>query len=98
MDALKRLQDWYARQCDEEWEHTYGVTIDTLDNPGWRVKINLKGTALESTPLDTVDVNHGDADWWMCRREGTDFFGVGDPTKLQTILEHFLAWAERAGS
>jgi hypothetical protein len=33
-DLLKRLQDWYVSQCDGGWEHTYGISIDTLDNPG----------------------------------------------------------------
>ena len=41
------LQDWYKNQCNDEWEHDYGITIGTLDNPGWDVKIDLIGTSLE---------------------------------------------------
>ncbi|WP_239135544.1 Imm53 family immunity protein, partial [Actinoplanes derwentensis] len=29
-DALTWLQGWYATQCDGDWEHEYGVSIETL--------------------------------------------------------------------
>ena len=35
------LQNWYDKQCDGDWEHTYGIQIGTMDNPGWSVKISL---------------------------------------------------------
>ncbi len=34
MDLLTWVQRWYLDQCDGEWEHEWGVKIDTLDNPG----------------------------------------------------------------
>lgn len=43
-DSIKLLQNWYASQCDGEWEEQYGVKIDTLDNPGWNVRIGLDET------------------------------------------------------
>lgn len=30
-DDLIWLQSWYLSNCDGEWEHGYGVAIDTLD-------------------------------------------------------------------
>jgi hypothetical protein len=33
IDVLGWLEQWYQQQCDDEWEHHYGVTIETLDNP-----------------------------------------------------------------
>lgn len=33
-DVLERLERWYAAQCNGDWEHTYGVKIGYLDNPG----------------------------------------------------------------
>jgi hypothetical protein len=32
---LNELQVWYGAQCNGSWEHTYGIKIETLDNPGW---------------------------------------------------------------
>ncbi len=40
-DILAWLQDWYRSRCDGTWEHSYGVKIDTLDNPGWLVTVDL---------------------------------------------------------
>jgi hypothetical protein len=34
-DLISWLQRWYTAQCDGGWEHHYGITIGTLDNPGW---------------------------------------------------------------
>lgn len=34
MDSLALLQQWYLQQCNEDWEHSWGVRIATLDNPG----------------------------------------------------------------
>ena len=50
MSTLARLEAWYLRQCNGDWEHLYGVTIETLDNPGWSVTIDLTGTKLERVP------------------------------------------------
>ncbi|RRJ95187.1 hypothetical protein Ga0100231_013590 [Opitutaceae bacterium TAV4] len=42
--ALQRLSEWYASQCDGDWEHSYGFKISTLDNPGVAIEIDLFGT------------------------------------------------------
>ena len=39
---LNRIQDWYKINCDGDWEHSYGYKIETLDNHGWSVIIDLK--------------------------------------------------------
>ena len=65
-DVLSQLQQWYARQCDGDWEHQYGVKVDTLDNPGWRVTIDLAGTDLEGRQFDPIERGLGDdssTDW-----------------------------------
>ena len=46
MNALQRLQDWYSAQCNGDWEHQQGVRIESLDNPGWALDIDLADTAL----------------------------------------------------
>jgi len=36
MDELQQLQEWCISQCNQDWEHTYGVKIDArqaLPNP-----------------------------------------------------------------
>ena len=97
-DLLDRLQTWYATRCDGDWEHHHGVFIDNLDNPGWRVRINLLGTPLENT--DFTEISSGDpegSDWIVCKKDNTDFTGFGDAAKLEVILAAFLDWAGSNG-
>jgi|GEM_PF-3181522 len=51
MNVFTELTNWYQNQCDGDWEHKYGVSIETLDNPGWIVKIvsTLFSTLLVTT-------------------------------------------------
>jgi len=48
MSSLQELQEWYLSQCNEDWEHTYGVSIGTIDNPGWSLEVELSDTSLEN--------------------------------------------------
>ncbi len=101
MTLLHRLQDWYGRQCDGDWEHRRGVTIETCDNPGWWVKVELKGTPLEAKVFEPVSENvdarrfQQGPRWLDCRVLDGVWSGAGDETKLERILEIFLSWAER---
>lgn len=104
MSILTRLQAWYTNQCNGDWEHSYGIHIESCDNPGWWVKVNLLGTALldhkfaeitegldsQGFPLETR--------WLCCRIEGGVWHGAGDETKLEHIIKTFLVWAEAADS
>lgn len=91
---LKWLQKWYEYNCDGSWEHMFGIKIDTLDNPGWLVKIDLEETILENKPFEEIHYDNGDHDWIWCRIKGNVFNGAGDPQKLETILAVFKEWAE----
>lgn len=51
-DVLERLERWYAAQCNGDWEHTYGITIETLDNPGWTFKVELRDTYLSGQTFE----------------------------------------------
>ncbi|AXK64312.1 hypothetical protein CN645_15745 [Burkholderia sp. IDO3] len=33
-DLIAALQRWYASQCNDVWERSYGVEIVNIDNPG----------------------------------------------------------------
>ena len=45
-NLLERLPWWYTSMCNGDWEHTYGVFISNIDNPGWSLKVELKDTYL----------------------------------------------------
>jgi hypothetical protein len=46
MNAIAEIQKWFHLQYDGNWEHHHGITIETCDNPGWLIAINLKDTPL----------------------------------------------------
>lgn len=99
MDLLLWLQKWYSENCDGGWEHFFGVKIDTLDNPGWRVEIDITDTPLEEKVFPEISYYNSDEDWLHCRISeglfnGKVFDGSGDQTKLTVILETFRKWAE----
>ncbi|MER6678329.1 immunity 53 family protein [Streptomyces sp. NPDC000983] len=77
------LQRWYSAQCDEHWEHEWGVKIDTLDNPGWSVRIDLEETDLEGHDFPRHDLARSDDDWimaWTLRH--------GLPCRMRTSRPH----------
>ena len=94
MEILEDVQRWYAAQCDGDWEHGFGLSISTLDNPGWSVRINLEETLLENLPFEPVSVDNGSGIWLSCRVDNKLFVGHGDPSQLSRILEIFLTWAK----
>lgn len=99
MDRLNELQDWYAAQCDGEWEHRYGVSIESLDNPGWLLKVELTGTALAARRFEAIRTGVGEGDhpvsrrWMVCEVKDQVWVGAGDESKLKELLRVFLDWA-----
>ncbi len=96
METLSRLQQWYRHQCDGDWEHGYGIRIETLDNPGWRVTIDLTGTVLEARRFERV--THQDPidehQWIHAWTEDRQFHGACGPDDLLSLIELFLRWAD----
>ena len=93
--VLQRLQDWYASQCNDNWEHVHGVKIDTLDNPGWSVRIDLADTAWSKLKVDRVLVERTDSDWINYEIDNCQFVGQCGPQNLSELLERFFSLTER---
>ena len=93
MDNLVWIQEWYRARLNSEWEEYYGIRIDTLDNPGWIVKIDIAETEYENKSFEPISVSHGD-DWMSCKIENGCFIGAGDSTKLYEIVAIFRRWIE----
>ena len=98
MTTITELATWFKQQCNGDWEHTNGVTIQSTDNPGWWVTIDLRGTPLEHKPFEPVvrgDFAGGDPlpPWLHCRVKDSVFHGAGDVERLDEILSIFLAWS-----
>ena len=101
MSVITDLQRWYRAQCNDDWEHDRGITIESGDNPGWWVKIDLDGTVLAERAFERVAENLDDEGfaaghrWLSCWVENGIWHGCGDETRLEEILTRFLNWARR---
>ena len=95
MNELQRIQAWYTSQCNDEWEHTYGVRIETLDNPGWMVIIDIIETELEKKRFESVSRESLDGtDWIDCKIVSGKYTAAGGVKNLTELLETFLRWTE----
>jgi Immunity protein 53 len=88
--VFERLQRWYLAECNGDWEHSYGVKIDTLDNPGWVVTIDLFETGWADLNVPLEKVQRSDTDWLQVEVSGSRFVGCGGPLNLEQIIECFF--------
>lgn len=93
-DILEWLENWYASNCNEDWEHMYGITIETLDNPGWDVTIDLRETAFENEIINHFSYENSENDWYGYGVKDAKFYAAGDPSKLSFLLSLFRKFVE----
>lgn len=94
-DDLTFLQDWYARHCDGDWEHDSRVRISTLDNPGWRLWVNLEDTELAGRHIPRTRDESSSEQWIDYQCDGNAFDAACGPRGLGLAL---TAFRELAGS
>jgi hypothetical protein len=90
MSTIKELQYWYSQCCNGEWEQDYGIKIETLDNPGWRVEINLCGTKYASREIGDTKIERNEEDWVHYSVKKSTFYGYGGPNNLDEVLRIFI--------
>ncbi len=95
MNNLQWLDNWYSLQCDENWEHEFGIDICTLDNPGWSIVIHITNTGLEDKTFKPVKIENDDNDWIHCSIEDLVFKGACGPLKLNELIQIFRDWVEK---
>jgi hypothetical protein len=101
MDSLAWLQNWYIQQCNGDWEHQNGVSIETLDNPGWMLKIQVVNTPLDHKPFEALRIDRTKTDWvdcsvkpWIKSWDEHVFQAAGGPLNLEEMIQIFRNWAE----
>jgi len=96
--ALARLQRWYKSNCDGEWEHAHGIRIQTLDNPGWLIDIEVVGTPMEAVAFERVEAGDPeiapDMPWHECWRDAQAWHAGCSTDGLEEVLTLFAEWAE----
>ena len=88
MDLLF-IEKWYSSQCDGEWEHLNGISIETTDNPGWHVTIETSNSTTPLSDRTWILQEKSDDDWFGYKVLGGVFEGAGSRNKLMVILDIF---------
>ena len=95
---------WYLAECNGDWEHSYGIEIGTLDNPGWTLKIDLRETTLLGQPFARVAYGKIANDleewqiagsWWVAELKGETFEAACGPLDLPSVIGLFRNWVEQ---
>ena len=94
MNNLEWLENFYKQQCNGDWEHTYGLKIETLDNPGWFLKIDLAETYLEDREFSSVQIERTESDWFHCHIKDKSFVIACGSKNLTEGIEIFRKWVE----
>ncbi len=88
--SLSKLEQWYASQCNGDWEHAFGVRIDTLDNPAWSVAIDLRDTRKQFCVLERQKLGRAENDWIQYWVEKEQFPVTCGPLNLSEATEIFV--------
>lgn len=92
---LSSIMEWYSAHCDGDWEHQKGLSLQTLDNPGWLLKVNLVGTNLENATMVPIsegcdESSHPEGEEWIdCRIQDKEFVGASDPAQVPRLITIF---------
>jgi hypothetical protein len=96
--GLEWLQQWYRAHCNEDWEHQHGISVETLDNPGWHLTVSLVGTDLQWREFKELKIKRTDEDWVLCRILGKPdaptFDAHGGALNLTEMIEVFRRWVQ----
>jgi len=86
------LTGWYQAQCAGNREHSYGVKLETLDNPGWLLTIDLIHTDLQGQKMTGIEEGCNleghpvSLQWLHCSIKDNQFRGASDPTQVERMF------------
>lgn len=73
-------------------EHSWGVQISTLDNPGWCVIIDLRDTRKQGASLERTRIERSEHDWIDYRAVENRFEIHCGPKNLSEAVGLFVEW------
>ncbi len=89
------LQEWYRSVCNGDREHSHGIQIQTIDNPGWKFVVSLEETEWENAVWESQMVENSPNDWYILGIKDQKFLATGDPSKLDFFLRTFREFIEK---
>lgn len=90
--SLEKLQVWYHSNCDGDWEHSYGFSLETSDFPGWLLKVDLDDTDQEFDTFEKHWIDQASSNWIQLDKRGTQLRGACGATQLVKMLDIVTDW------
>lgn len=75
--VLVRLENFLVSHSDGEWEHMEGIVLESLDNPGWWLRVQIDYTVLFDRNFESINIQRSEHDWIICRLKDGFFEGMG---------------------
>ena len=69
-----------------------GIRIDTLDNPGWSIQIDLRDTRKQDCTLEKARLDRTENDWIQFWTEKQKFCIACGPLNFSEAGEMFVRW------
>lgn len=103
-DDLEWLGTWYGQQCNGKWEHQKGMLLESLGSQGqpgplndekhagWRLRIDLRGTAAAGAAPRKLAVCAFDGVWLRCTLNSQQFAGEG--AEVEELIGVFRKWID----
>jgi hypothetical protein len=91
---LNWLQNWFFQNCDDKWEKEQRLLIETLDNPGWLLTLQLKNSIYQNVSLNKNTIDRTEHNWCHCLVRDSIFIDAGGPFNLTEILYYFRNFVE----
>jgi len=82
------LEKWFSMNSNSS------IFIKTIDNPGWKVTIDIGSTKINNKLFSTIDIDKNENDWFNCWLENNYFEGRGGEKNLQDIIHAFTEWSD----
>jgi hypothetical protein len=92
VQPIEWLMAWYRSQCDGDWEHQNSIRIETLDNPGWSLDVDLAATPQAGKSLPQSMTERSEHDWVFMEVKDNIFRARGGPGNLSEMIELFAAF------
>ncbi len=97
---LEWLGTWYGQQCNGKWEHQKGMRLEPMtdaaavDRPagGWRLSIDLRGTAAAGSAPRRLAVCAMHGAWLRCSLTEQKFQGEG--AEVEALIGVFRQWID----
>lgn len=93
--CLSKVVQWFRLQCDGDWEHQNGLSIESF-NGGWRVVIDVAETELEEAECSSCQVSGSDEKRLEASIANQRFTAQCGLDSLVEVLALFVACARRA--